>query len=224
MHVIGHPARGRPERLDQPAATTSVVPAAYAREVLSLDAAPNCLQRAKEVLVTTVAVLATTNRSEPAAKGSKNQSLELEMGDAIRHRSEFGKCRLSHRPAGRSTPQEASANCGNALIGESVDKWASDGGPCPPSQIAPIAAMSRLCESTACSPSGGTSRSDSESSATVRIRSAAKRESGALIRGSGRTAMRSPWMGFQAVWTPRLPAAGRPAAPITHFLTNIQCR
>jgi hypothetical protein len=82
----------------------------------------------------------------------------------------------------RSKPTEASANCGNALVGESVEKWASDGGPCLPSAIAPIAAMSRPCESIACRLAGRTSKSDSETGATVRIRSATKRESGALIR------------------------------------------
>jgi hypothetical protein len=90
--------------------------------------------------------------------------------------------------AGYGEAEEASANCGNALIGESVEKWASDGGPCLPSPIAPIAAMSRPCESTACIPTGGTSKSDSESSGSVRSRagvhSAPKRESGALIRAS----------------------------------------
>jgi hypothetical protein len=151
MCVIGHPDRDRlEEQRDPQVAAISGVLAAHAREAMALDAAPNCLQRAKEVLVTTVAVLATANRSEPAAKASGIQSLEQEIGDTIRHRSESEKCRLSHRPAGRSTPQEASANCGNAPIGESVEKWASDGGSCPLSPTAPIAPMSRPWESIIC--------------------------------------------------------------------------
>ena len=55
----------------------------------------------------------------------------------------------------------ASADCANALIGKSVEKSASDGGPCLPSGIAPIAAMSRACESIACISAGGTSKTRS---------------------------------------------------------------
>lgn len=78
--------------------------------------------------------------------------------------------------------KEASANCGNALIGESIGKCASDGGPCLRSRIAPIAAMSRPRDCIACMPIGETPKSDRESCVTVRIRSATKRETGALIR------------------------------------------
>ena len=80
--------------------------------------------------------------------------------------------------------KEACGNCGNALIGESVEPSASDGCRCLPSPIARIAGMSRLGESIACRPALGMSKSGSETSVTVRTRAAAKRESGALIRAS----------------------------------------
>src|SRR5207247_78236 len=79
-------------------------------------------------------------------------------------------------------PKAAGANCGNAPIGKSVEKWASDGGPCLPPRIAPIAAMSRPRAGIACRLAVGTLKSNSVTSTTVRIRSATKRESGALIR------------------------------------------
>jgi hypothetical protein len=78
--------------------------------------------------------------------------------------------------------KEASANCVNALIGKSVEKSASDGGPCLPSPIAPIAAMSRPCENIGCRRAAWMSKSGGETRVTSRIRSAAGRESGALIR------------------------------------------
>src|SRR5258708_18128532 len=58
--------------------------------------------------------------------------------------------------------QEASANCANALIGQSVEKWASDRGPCLRSQLAPIAPMPRFQRPKVDTLTGRTSKSDSE--------------------------------------------------------------
>ena len=81
---------------------------------------------------------------------------------------------LARQPDRRSKRGEASGNCGNARIGESVEISASDGGPCRPSQMAPIAGMSRPCDSIACKPAGGTPKSDSDNSASVRSRTSRK--------------------------------------------------
>jgi hypothetical protein len=88
---------------------------------------------------------------------------------------------------GAGIQKGASANCGNALIGENVETSASNRGPCLRSQIAPIAGMPRFQRRELGTPTGGISKSDSE---TVRIRSVPTRESGALIQTSPATSAR----------------------------------
>ncbi len=88
---------------------------------------------------------------------------------------------LMGKTARSGDPTGASANCANAPIGENVEGYASDGGPCLPSPTAPIAPMSRRGDSVGCRFAGGTSKAASEISVTVRI-PASTREPGASSR------------------------------------------
>src|SRR5258708_8643795 len=154
MRVIGRPDRYRPEqRLNQQAAANFVVLAAQARAVTPRDADGPAQTAGTAETCKTLANCA----SDGCLRTPSQTAGTAETPAAAQIR--------------RSKLQEASANCGNALIGESVEKWAPDGGRCLPSLIALIAAMSRPCES-ACRPARGSSKSDSEKSVIARIHSA----------------------------------------------------
>jgi hypothetical protein len=101
-------------------------------------------------------ITAVPQGSRAIAYGERARDLQRElMGETVRY----------------VEPEGAGAKCANAPIGQSVEKWASDGGPCLLSPIAPIPPMSRPGESIACMSTGRTSKSDSESSVSVRSRS-----------------------------------------------------
>jgi hypothetical protein len=81
-------------------------------------AARDCLQPAKEVSVTTVAVLATANGTGRRPKGWRIRQLTQEIGDASRCRSGVREMSRISSPAARDRPAGCRLDVGGALHGE----------------------------------------------------------------------------------------------------------